>query len=189
MEQALVLASVVLGVAIAFELEHFNKVVRAKNVKWHWAQPLFATFVLLTMLAFWWSVVSSANGVDPQDGMSLGSFLPIMVMMILLALLAAVSFPDAIPDEGLDLAEYYQENRVYQWSLFVAYFLIVHIGYVVRTVREASSLNDVLVVIPDSVALGLFALMIFARKWWQVALGFAVFSFIPVVWATRLVLR
>ncbi|MEM9309801.1 MAG: hypothetical protein AAGA34_00015 [Pseudomonadota bacterium] len=189
MEQALVLASVVLGVAIAFELEHFNKVVRARNVKWHWAQPLFATFVLLAILAFWWSAVIYTTGPDADTEMSLGAFLPLMLQMILLALMAAVSFPDTIPEEGLDLAKYYQENRVYQWSLFLAYFGLVHTAYVIATARAATSIADMWVVVPDTIMVGLFSLMIFARKWWQVALGFAVFSFIPVVWATRLILN
>jgi len=34
MEQALVFASVVLGVAVALELDHFSKVIRTKNVRW-----------------------------------------------------------------------------------------------------------------------------------------------------------
>ena len=186
MEQALVLASVVLGVAIAFELEHLNKVVRAKNVKWHWAQPLFATFVLLAILAFRRSAVIYPSAPDANDEISLGAFLPMMLQMILLALLAAVSFPDTIPESGLDMADYYQENRVYQWSLFVAYFGLIHANFVAATARSATSIADMWVVVPDTIMIGLFTLMIFARKWWQVALGFAVFSFVPIVWATRL---
>lgn len=184
MEQALVLASVVLGVAIAFELEHLNKVVRAKNVKWHWAQPLFATFVLLSILAFWWGAVIWATGPDASPSISLGEFLPLMFQMILLALLAAVSFPDTIPEKGLDLADYYQENRVYQWTLLVLYFGSVHARYVIATAMKATSLADMWVVVPDTIMLALFSLMIFARKWWQVALGFGVFSFVPIIWAS-----
>jgi len=39
-------------------------------------------------------------------------------------------------------------------------------------------------VLPDTVFVCLFALMIFAKKWWQVAAGFVVFSLIPLTWAT-----
>lgn len=35
MEQALVLASIVLGVGIAFEMENLNRVLRASKVRWH----------------------------------------------------------------------------------------------------------------------------------------------------------
>ncbi|MEM9085453.1 MAG: hypothetical protein AAGB23_05975 [Pseudomonadota bacterium] len=183
MEQALVLASVVLGVAIAFELEHLNKVVRAKNVKWHWAQPLFAAFVLLAILAFWWGAVNWTMTRDESDAFSLAEFLPIMIEMILLALLAAVSFPDSIPEEGLDLADYYQENRAYQWTLFAGYFAVVHLTFAVSTALDAHSIKDMWVVVPDTIFLVLFAAMIFVRKWWQVAVGFAVLSVVPFAWA------
>ncbi|MEO1487918.1 MAG: hypothetical protein AAFR88_00585 [Pseudomonadota bacterium] len=157
-------------------------------MKWHWAQPLFATFVLLAILAFWWSAVIYTNGPESSEEISLGAFLPMMLQMILLALLAAVSLPDTIPEDGLDLADYYQENRVYQWSLFVAYFGLIHANFVVATARRATSIADMWVVVPDTIVVSLFTLMIFARKWWQVALGFAVFSFVPIVWATRLII-
>lgn len=189
MKDALVLVSIVLGVAITFELEHFSKVLRSKNVRWHWAQPIFAVFVLLAILAFWWGAVSMTNGPDARDAMTLGEFLPLMVMMVLLALLAAASFPDHIPDEGLDLAQYYQDNRVYQWSLFLAYLGFLHIGFVIRTAKSATSLTDMLVVLPETIILGLFSLVIFARKWWQVGLAFAAFSFAPIVWAIMLTIR
>lgn len=184
MEQALVFASVVIGVAVAFEIEHFNKVLRSKNVKWHWAQPLFALFVLLAIIAFWWSSVIWSRQPGATNEISFGQFLPMMGQMILLALLAASSFPDNVPEEGLDLAEYYQENRVYQWSLFLLYFLIVHLVFVVRIASEATSLNDMAVVVPDTIFIALFSLMIFAKKWWQVALGFAVLSLVPLTWST-----
>jgi phosphatidylglycerophosphatase A len=184
MKDALVLVSIVLGVAITFELEHLSKVLRSKKVRWHWAQPLFAIFVLLSILMFWWSAVNWANGPDGREALSLGEFIPLMVQMVLLALLAAASFPDTVPEEGLDLAQYYQDNRVYQWSLFLIFFGLIHAGYVIRTARSATSLADMWVVVPDTVVICLFSLMLFARKWWQVGLGFAVFSFVPVVWAT-----
>ena len=181
MEQALVLVSIVLGVAIAFELEHLNRVLRAPNVKWHWAQPLFALFVLLSIIAFWWGAGSK------QDGdLSLGQFMPVMFQLIILALLAAVSFPDSIPEDGLDLAEYYQQNRRYQWGLMSLYFWSLHVGYLIYSARRAESFAQFAVWTgPDTLGALLIVAMIFARKWWQVALGFTVLSLAPLVWATR----
>ena len=139
---------------------------------------------LLAIVAFWWSAAIWAKSPEANATFSLGEFLPLLLQMILLALLAAASFPDKIPEEGLNLAEYYQENRVYQWSLFVAYFTAVHIAYVVKTALKASALSDMWVVVPDTIILGLFSLMIFARQWWQVGLGFAMLSTIPIVWSS-----
>ena len=88
MEQALVFASIVLGVAVAFELQHLNTLLRSKNVKWHWAQPIFALFVLLTIMSFWWMIANRANS---EEAMTLARFLPIMWILVLRNLLAAAA--------------------------------------------------------------------------------------------------
>ena len=124
MQQALVLASIVLGVAITFELEHLNRVLRSRAVKWHWAQPIFALFVLLTIISYWWGAAK-----NPQGTITLGEFLPVMFQLVMLALLAAASFPDKVPEDGLDLAEYYQENRRYQWLLMALFFWSVNLRW------------------------------------------------------------
>lgn len=187
MEQALVLASIVLGVAIAFELEHLNGVLRAKNVKWHWAQPLFALFVLLTIIAFWWGAVNwSEQAGNSDEPFSFGRFLPMMFQLVLLALLAAASFPDTIDEGGLDLAEYYQENRRYQWTLMALYFWAVYTGFFVNVVQTSETAGEVFnKVIFDTVYAIALTSMIFLRRWWQIAIGFAVVAIAPAVWFTR----
>ncbi|GMN04043.1 hypothetical protein [Erythrobacter sp. MTPC3] len=181
MEQALVLASIVLGVAIAFELDHLNKVLRSRTVRWHWAQPLFAFFVLLTIISYWWGVANNAGG-----SITLGAFLPIMFQLIMLVLLAAVSLPDAIPEEGLDLGEYYQENRKYQWILMSLFFWTINIRWFANVWPESSSFADFAMrVSGDTLAGLLFLAMIFARRWWMVAIGFGILSLAPVIWLTR----
>ena len=181
MEQALVLASIVLGVASAFELEHLNNVLRSRKVTWHWAQPLFAVFVLMTIIAFWWGAASK-----PEGELSLGEFLPVMFQLILLALLAAVSFPDSVGEEGVDLAEYYQDNRRYQWSLMALYYWSLHAGYVWRSAHATDDPGTFAAMVgPDTVG-GLIVLgMIFARRWLWVAAGFVVLSVGPLLWLTR----
>ncbi|EAQ30723.1 hypothetical protein NAP1_08085 [Erythrobacter sp. NAP1] len=181
MEQALVLASIVLGVAIAFELEHLNNVLRSKAVKWHWAQPIFALFVLLTIIAYWWGAAKNSEG-----AITLGEFLPIMFQLVMLALLAAVSFPGQIDDDGVDLAQYYQDNRRYQWILMSLFFWSVNARWFWTLWQRGPSLPDFLAAISGDVIAGfvIFA-MIFASRWWQVALGFAILSLAPVIWVGR----
>lgn len=182
MEQAIVLASIVLGVAIAFELEHLNKVLRSKNVKWHWAQPAFALFVLLNIISYWWGIANKADG-----EITLGAFLPIMFQLVILALLAATSFPDEINKEtGLDLAEYYQDNRKYEWTLMTLYLGSIHLGYTYNVAQSTDSYGDFLIrVVPDTILASVVVFMIFARKWWQVALGFTLLTIAPIIWMTR----
>ncbi|AWW75273.1 hypothetical protein CD351_12620 [Erythrobacter sp. KY5] len=181
MEQALVLASIVLGVAIAFELEHLNNVLRSKKVKWHWAQPIFALFVLLTIIAYWWGAAKNNEG-----AITLGEFLPIMFQLVTLALLAAVSFPDQIDDDGVDLADYYQENRRYQWILMSLFFWSVNMRWFWNAWQRDISLNEFFATIASDAVLGLICIaMIFAARWWQVIVGYVLLSVVPIVWLTR----
>ena len=107
MEQALVFASIVLGVAVASELNNLHKLLQSNNVKWHWAQLAYALLTLLTMMSVWWMLAN----VDLTQKISLAGFLPAMWVLVLLNLMAAVALPDWIPEDGVDLAEYYQEKR------------------------------------------------------------------------------
>lgn len=181
MEQALVFASIVLGVGVAFELSHLNKVLRSKTVKWHWAQPLFALFVLLTIIAYWWGAGNSAMG-----PVSFAEFLPIMFQLVMLVLLAAVSLPDDVPPEGVDLAAYYMDNRRYQWTLMALFTWSVNINWGWSVWQRGVPLSDFLAMIAGDYLGGLVVIaMIFARRWWQVGLGFAIIAMAPIIWLSR----
>lgn len=181
MEQALVLASIVLGVAIAFELEHLNNVLRSKLVRWHWAQPIFALFVLLSIISYWWGAASNAEG-----AITLGEFLPIMFQLIMLALLAAVSFPDQVPEDGVDLAQYYQDNRTYQWTLMALFFWSVTANWFYSMARDGLDFWTMVTAASGDLFAGLIIVaMIFAKRWWQVVLGFVILSAAPVLWVSR----
>lgn len=181
MEQALVLASIVLGVGIAFELENLNRVLRSPQVRWHWAQPLFALLVLLTIISYWWGLAR-----NPDGAITIGEFLPIMFDLVLLVLLAAASLPEKVGEEGGDLAAYYQANRRYQWILLTLFFWAVNLRWMSGVWTEASGIGQFLSVIAVDATAGLVVFaMIFVKRWWMVALGFAILSLGPVVWIGR----
>lgn len=181
MEQALVFASIVLGVAVAFELEHLNRVLRSDKVKWHWAQPAFALFILLSIIAYWWGAAS-----QPDGAITFAEFLPVMFQLVMLVLLAAVALPDSIGEDGVDLAEYYQQSRRYQWTLASLYFWSIHIGYLHHVLTTSDTVLDVIYRAgPDTLFGLLFIGMIFAEKWRWVAAGFACLALSPLIWAAR----
>lgn len=181
MEQALVFASIVLGVAVAFELENLNRVLRSKSVKWHWAQPLFALFVLLSITAYWWMAANK-----PDGPISLAQFLPIMFQLVMLVLLAAVSLPDKIGEEGIDLAKYYRDNQRYQWLLMSLYFWSIHLMYLANLFGQDLPLDLFLLnAVPDTIGGLIIIAMMFVRRWWLVAIGFAIIYLAPVNWAFR----
>lgn len=182
MENALVFVSIVLGVAVAFELEHLNRLLRSRKVRWHWAQPLFALFVLMTIMSFWWMVASNKSGGD----ISLARFLPFMWVLVLLNLLAAVALPDEIPDDGIDLAQYYQDNRRYMWALYFLMIAPLAGNWVLVGIRRSREWMDILPYLgSEIVPLSLVTLLFFARRWWLVAVGFAGLSLVVAAWLSR----
>lgn len=182
MENALVFVSIVLGVAVAFELENLNRLLRSTKVKWHWAQPLFALFVLLTIMSFWWMIASR----DLAGEISLARFLPVMWVLVLLNLLAAVALPDEIPETGIDLGEYYQSNRRYMWALYFLMIAPLAANWVVVGIRRSRDWTEVLPYLgSEIVPLAIVVLLFFARRWWLVATGFAGLGLVVAAWLSR----
>ena len=183
MEQALVLISIVLGVAITFELENLHRLVRAPNVRWHWAQMIFAFFALMIVLVFWWMMANRGDG----RSISLGEFLPIMALMVTIVLIAAVALPDKLADEGetLDLADYYMANRRYQWSLVLIVVLVLGSGWIATLITRYGFVAGLIRGWGEWVPMLLVTWMIFANRWWKVGVGYAALSFIPIAWLSR----
>ncbi|NNC52233.1 MAG: hypothetical protein HKO08_04255 [Erythrobacter sp.] len=182
MEQVLVFVSIVLGVALAFELSNLDKLLRSKRVRWHWAQPLFALFVLLSIMSIWWMIA----GREIEGPMTLGRFLPLMWVLVILNLLAAASLPNDIPEEGIDLAQYYQENRRYLWGLYGLFFLPLGVNWFVYAAKQAQSIEQFFAYAGgDMMGLALILYLFFARNWWAVALGFVGIGVITGSWMFR----
>lgn len=182
MDQALVLISIVLGIALAFELENLDLLLRSKNVRWHWAQILFAIFVLLTIMSFWWMFASA----EIEGPMTLARFLPIMWVLVILSLLASASLPREIPDDGIDLAEYYLENRRYLWGLYLLILLPLGANWVIVGIRGARNFTEVLPYLGSELPPILVVIMLFfVKRWALVALGFAALSLVVAAWLTR----
>ncbi|QIG79258.1 hypothetical protein [Stakelama tenebrarum] len=180
MNQALTFASIVLGVSVAFELENLNRLIRHKGVRWHWAQPLFALFVLLLIMFYWWSIADR-----PEGRISLGAFLPIMWSLVTLALLSAAALPDKL-ENGIDLAEYYQRNRFYLWGLVILTGLPIEIRWLYTVATNSSDIvSFFLRAGGDLVAFAAMIAMMFVRRWWLVALGFAINAIGPIAWLSR----
>ena len=182
MNQALVFASIILGVAISDQILSLHRLLRSEApIKWHWAQPWFALLVLQLNVMIWWGMAGHESG-----RITIGAFLPALVVLILLALLTVSTLPDKIPEKGLDLAEYYRSNARYQWLLLsaaTAWLILVDL------VRVISHGNDPLIFLSGrKVDLSVLAIMIamaFIRRWWLVAIGLALLMAGPVGWLSR----
>jgi hypothetical protein len=181
-EYTSVMSSIIVGLALVDILISLNRLIRAGGgVRWHWAAPATALLIFLTIIQIWWSIYRPDGG-----PMTIGQFLPLVVELVILFLLAAAALPDDVPPGGLDLKLYYQGNSPYLWSLFAAalgWLLFIEIlgstlmGQPLLTVVEGHLVD--LVVVPAFVAL------IFVRRLWIHAIALALFAVGPIGWLSR----
>ncbi len=180
-EYTSVLASIIIGLALVDILVSLNRLIRSGGaVKWHWAAPLAAVFVVLTLIQIWWSLYR------PQDtGITIGQFLPLFVELVILFLLAAAALPDDVPADGVDLKAYYHRNGPYFWGLFTA-----ALGWLLLVEVIENAMNGVLLAfmgqrVIDFVVLGVFISLVFVRRLWWHAIAILLLSSGPIGWLSR----
>lgn len=180
-EYTSVLASIIIGLALVDVLVSLNRLIRAgKAVKWHWAAPAATLLVVLTIMQIWWSLYR------PQDGaITIGQFLPLLVELVILFLLAAAALPDDIPADGVDLKAYYHRNGPYFWGLFTA-----ALGWLLVAEMIPAGVNGELMEfldqrLVDLAVLILFASLIFIRRLWWHAIALLLLSSGPIGWLSR----
>ena len=181
-EYTSVMSSIIVGLALVDILISLNRLIRAGgSVRWHWAAPATALLIFLTIIQIWWSIYRPDGG-----PMTIGQFLPFVVELVLLFLLAAAALPDDIPPGGIDLKLYYQSNSRYLWSLFAA-----ALGWILFVEILASALAGQPVVeaieghLVDLVVVVLFVALIFVRRLWVHAVAVAFFFIGPIGWLSR----
>jgi hypothetical protein len=109
------LVAIVLGLALAELGTSFHRLMRAgKRVRWDWMSPALAFVMLLEAVQFWWlSQTWYANATE----LHLIEFLPRLLVLLVIYLLAAAALPDEVPEEGIDLRLFYVETSRYFWAL------------------------------------------------------------------------
>jgi hypothetical protein len=93
-------------------------------VRWDWLPLGAALLVLLLILQFWWEFYQMGHA---EIWTRYWGFLILAAALISMFLLASAALPDAVPDDGLDLADYYDENRRYFWILFTLFTLLAFV--------------------------------------------------------------
>lgn len=112
------LVTVVVGLAIADMATSLHRLLRnRRRVRWDWVAPLAALVILVELFNLWWSWRSFT-------GNTLAELAPYFVVLVLLFLTASATLPDEVPEEGLDLGRYFDENRSYFWTLYGSYITI-----------------------------------------------------------------
>lgn len=181
-EYTSVMASIIVGLALVDILVSLNRLIRAGgSVRWHWAAPATALLVSLTIIQIWWGSYS------PQDAaMTIGQFLPLLVELVILFLLAAAALPDEIPPGGLDLRIYYDRNGRYFWSLFTAALGWLIVAQAFQTWANGEDIGGLLEArLVDLAVLAVFASLIFIRRLWWHAIALVFLATGPIGWLSR----
>ncbi|HZU51022.1 MAG TPA: hypothetical protein VE968_04020 [Sphingomicrobium sp.] len=136
-ERVDVLVAIVLGLALAELGTSFHRLMRAgKRVKWDWMSPALAFLMLLEVVQFWWISQSwYANATE----LRLLEFLPRLLLLLLIYLLAAAVLPDEVQEDGVDLRAFYVETSRYFWAL-----IVVLTAFIMIFVVPANSQSDYL---------------------------------------------
>ena len=180
-EYTSVMASIIIGLALVDVLVSLNRLIRAGGlVRWHWAAPVASALVVLTLIQVWWSLYS------PQDtGLTIGQFLPLLVELVILFLLAAAALPDEVSADGVDLKAYYHRNGPYFWSLFTAALAWPIIMDIIESATKGAVLDFLSGRLVDLGVLVVFASLIFIRRLWWHAIAMLLLSAGPIGWLSR----
>lgn len=158
--------SIILAVALTDMIQSTHRLLRARDkVKWDPLTPLFALYMLLGLLSTFFSLWGDAK----FDRLTYYGLVAFMMSPTLAALAAFAVLPDDVPEGGLDLREFYFDNRRYLVLLLVLDQVISMI-WTLRwaTIHNALASPDFWWLFGPVVgsSLAVLAIIYFARNWW-----------------------
>lgn len=111
----LAFTGIVIGLGVADLLQSLHKLLRAgPRVKWDWLTVAYAAYMLFGLMIFWrWQYGYPPAG----EVFTLASFLPTFLFLGLSFLMVASALPDHVPEEGLDLRQFYVSTIRHRWGL------------------------------------------------------------------------
>ena len=168
-EYVLSFIGIIVGLAVADLAHSLHRLLRASGqIRWHWYPLATTSLLLLLILEIWWGMAYLGR---PEVRLTIGTFLPLVAGLVVLYLAASAALPDAVPDEGLDLRDYYFHHHRYFWLLFallVGIFLLQRAGFA-WWIRGAEILPRVFTnVIPNFAIIGIAISLAYVRRaWWH----------------------
>tara|TARA_R110002033_G_scaffold81224_1_gene132052 strand:- start:1802 stop:2377 length:576 start_codon:yes stop_codon:yes gene_type:complete len=159
-EYIILFSSILIGLAVADLSLSLHRMLRArKQICWNLIVPTLGFVVLCSILNLWWSIYVKYSGLE---SISFLEFLPQVFILVTFFLISASVFPDEIPQEGLDLQDFYIENRGQIWGLFSLFlFLMIFSATITAIVEKWSFFKYMLNTGGDITA---FALALFLTK-------------------------
>ena len=138
-EYIIPLMSIIVGLGITDVADSLNKLFQARErVRWHWLPLAVTLLAVFMLLQAWWIFYAGGYG-DSLLVKSLGGFILLCISLISLYLFAAASLPSEIPEEGVDLREFYKASSRYIWGVFITSVVLATITSIIKVVLEGIS--------------------------------------------------
>lgn len=130
-----------------------------RRVRWHWLPLLVSWYVLIIILKNWWGMVFFEGEGAGEGGWI---FLYYAHLLFLFYLVVSAVLPDEIPADGLDLQEFYTENRLHFWGLLACVNLLLLIVTLLRPVLTGDPFSWISV-LPNTVMLAINMSLVWVR--------------------------
>jgi hypothetical protein len=186
-EYLIIFSAILIGLAVADLSLSLHRLMRqGRSIVWHPIVPLAAFIVLCLILNLWWGLYRSFS---TTTEIAFLEFLPQVLMLLVLFLLAAAALPDEKLPEGASLKKYYLDNRVQFWGLFAAYLALVIANVAIGGIREGWNVEmQIERATGNAIGIALCGLMMWTRRmilhWLMV--GLCLFVIIAAWGAARL---
>ena len=130
------LVAVLIGLAIADLATSLHRLLRHRQtVRWDWVAPLAALLILVDLFNLWWRWRGFT-------GTTMSEVAPYFVALILIYLAASITLPDEVPADGVDLGQYFDENRSYFWFIYTSFVAVILTLMTLRRIAEGWSAAD-----------------------------------------------
>jgi hypothetical protein len=165
--------SIIVGLAVADLATSLQRLIRAGNlVLWDVLTPLAALLAGVSVINIWWSLYGTLTALDR---ISIAAFIPDLISLLLLFIVAAAALPDEVPAEGLSLRDYYERSRQSFWSPFALYMTWAASGNAVYAVGKDSSWPTIAgMIVPNVLLTILMVVLAFSEKRWVHIVGLGV---------------
>jgi hypothetical protein len=176
-EFVLVFVAIIIGIAVTDLLMSLHRLLRAwSRVKWDWLALSFATLMLFVTVLFWWF---SYRWYQDATSATIAGFLPKLLFLLIAFLMIAASLPDEVPNEGLDLREFYLSSRTHLWSLVTLSLIVI---VVINIVDRGVGWFDISRFWPQLISIALAGTAAVSRRVWLHALTIAWLFYWTVHW-------
>lgn len=174
---ALIFAGIIVGLAVADLLMSLHRLLKhRRRVEWDVLPLWLAGLVLVTLVQVWWSIAGARH-----EPLMIGQFLPMLVGLVFLFLLAAAVLPDDGDSNALNLHRYYKEHRRYIWVLYaLALTSMIAIRLSGNAIRTDLSPYDTYIDL--SVLAVMISLILIRNRWWHGAVLLALTIVGPGRW-------